>query len=97
MTMSTLGAADVNSNDPHIGYSSSNVANTVGSVTAPQAGLPTFNGTSNDPTENLYTAGPITVLTSASDGVRRTISFTPPVPAAPTGLNFTGVTAISLH
>ncbi len=96
MTMSTLGAADTNSNDPHIGYSSSNVANTVGSVTAPQAGSPTFNGTSNDPTENLYTAGAITVLTSAVDGSRRTMSFTPPIPAAPTGLNFTGVSAISI-
>ena len=92
MTLSTLGAADTNSNDPHIGYSSSNVANTVGSVTAPQAGSPTFNGTSNDPTENLYTAGAITVLTSVADGSRRTMSFTPPVPNAPTGLTFTGVT-----
>jgi hypothetical protein len=96
MTMSTLGAADTNSRDPHIGYSSSNAANTVGSVTAPQAGSPTFNGTSNDPTENLYTAGAITVLTSAVDGTRRTMSFTPPVPTAPTALNFTGVSAISI-
>jgi Carboxypeptidase regulatory-like domain/G8 domain len=96
MTMSTLGAADTNSRDPHIGYSSSNLANTVGSVTAPQAGSPTFNGTSNDPTENLYTAGAITVLTSAVDGARRTMSFTPPTPTAPTGLSFTGVSAISI-
>ncbi|MBL8183048.1 MAG: hypothetical protein JNL64_15725 [Blastocatellia bacterium] len=96
MTMSTLGAADTNSNDPHIGYSSSNIANTVGSVTAPQAGVPTFNGTSNDPTENLYTAGAITVLTSAVDGSRRTMSFTPPTPVAPAGLNFTAISAISI-
>ena len=80
MTLSTLGAADVNSNDPHFGYSSNNVANTVGSVTAPQAGSPTFNGTSNDPVENLYTAGAITVLTSAANGSRRTMSFTPRYP-----------------
>ncbi len=102
MTMSTLGAADANSNDPHIGFSSSNTANTVGSVTAPYDGTvtPTFDGASNDPVENLYnTAGPIPVLTSAADGVRRTFSFTPPVPSAPSGLNFTGVSgsAITLN
>ena len=48
MTMSTLGAADVNSRDPNIGFSSSNVAGTVGSVAAPQSGAPppTFDGSS---------------------------------------------------
>ena len=73
MTMTTLGAADVNSRDPHIGFSSSNIAGTVGSVTAPQSGAPapTFDGASADPVENLYTAGPITVLTSAAQGSRR--------------------------
>ncbi len=98
MTMTTAGAADTNSRDPHIGFSSSNVAGTVGSVTAPQSGTPapTFNGASHDPVENLYTAGAITVLTSAAQGSRRIFTFTPPTPAAPTGLNFTGVTQLAM-
>jgi hypothetical protein len=98
MAMSTLGAADVNSRDPHIGFSSSNTAGNVGSVTAAQSGTPapTFNGSSNDPVENLYTAGAITVLTSAAQGSRRLFSFTPPTPAAPAGLNFTGVTQLAM-
>jgi FG-GAP-like repeat/Fibronectin type III domain len=98
MTMSTLGAADTNSRDPHIGFSSSNVAGTVGSVTAAQSGTPapTFNGASNDPVENLYTAGAITVLTSAAQGSRRSFTFTPPTPTAPTALNFTGVTQLAM-
>ena len=99
MTMSTAGAADTNSNDPHIGFSSTNTAGNVGSVTAPRDGLttPTFNGASNDPVENLYNvAGAIPVLTSAMDGVRRRFTFTPPTPTAPTGLNFTGVTQLAM-
>ncbi|GEM_PF-1141416 len=98
MTMSTLGAADTNSRDPHIGFSSTNTANNVGSVTAAQSGTPapTFNGASNDPVENLYTAGVITALNSATDGARRTFSFTPPTPNAPTALNFTGVTQLAM-
>jgi len=98
MTMSTLGAADVNSRDPHIGFSSSNTAGTVGSVTAPQSGAPppTFDGASATPTANLYTAGAITVLTSAAQGSRRIFTFTPPTPNAPTALNFTGVTQLAM-
>jgi hypothetical protein len=98
MTMSTLGAADTNSRDPHIGFSSTNTAGNVGSVTAAQGGAPapTFNGASNDPVENLYTAGAITVLTSVADGSRRSFSYSPPVPTAPTGLNFTGVTQLAM-
>jgi hypothetical protein len=98
MTMSAAGAASTDSRDPNIGFSSSNVANTVGSVTAPQSGTPapTFNGASATPVANLYTAGPITVLTSAAQGSRRSFTFTPPVPNAPTGLNFTGVTQIAM-
>ena len=63
MTMSAAGAADGNSNDPQIGFSSTNTAGNVGSVTAPQDGMttPTFNGASATPTNNLYTtAGAIT-------------------------------------
>ncbi|HJQ68022.1 MAG TPA: C25 family cysteine peptidase [Blastocatellia bacterium] len=98
MTMSTLGAADTNSNDPQIGFSSTNTAGNVGSVTAAQSGTPapTFNGASATPVNNLYTAGSITVLSSATDGVRRRFTFTPPTPTAPTGLNFTGVTQLAM-
>ena len=98
MTMSTLGAADTNSRDPNIGFSSSNVAGTVGSVTAAQGGAPapTFDGASATPVANLYTAGAITTLTSASQGSRRIFTYTPPVPNAPTGLNFTGVTQLAM-
>lgn len=98
MTMSTLGAADTNSRDPHIGFSSTNTAGNVGSVTAAQSGTPapTFDGASNNPVENLYTAGPINVLSSAMDGARRRFTFTPPIPTAPTGLNFTGVTQLAM-
>ena len=76
MTMSAAGAADANSQNPNIGFSSSNAAGTVGSVTAAQSGTPapTYNGASATPVDNLYTAGTIPVLTSAADGSRRTFS-----------------------
>jgi Peptidase family C25/Fibronectin type III domain len=98
MTMSTAGAADPNSRDPNIGFSSSNIAGTVGSVTAAQSGTPapTFDGASVTAVANLYTAGAITVLTSAANGSRRIFSFTPPTPTAPTGLNFTSVTQLAM-
>lgn len=98
MTMSTLGAADTNSRDPHIGFSSTNTANNVGSITAPQSGAPTptYNGTSNDPTENLYTAGSIITLSGAVDGSRRIFSLTSPVPVAPTAGAVTGVTQLAM-
>jgi uncharacterized repeat protein (TIGR01451 family) len=95
MAMSTLGAADANSQNPNIGFSSSNAAGTVGSVTAAQSGTPapTFNGASATPVANLYTAGAIPVLTSAADGSRRTFSFCPATPAPAGGpLSFTAVT-----
>jgi Carboxypeptidase regulatory-like domain/Fibronectin type III domain/G8 domain len=97
MTMSAAGAADANSNDPQIGFSSTNTANNVGSVTAPQSGTPapTFNGTSAVPTNNLYVAGSIAVLSSATQGARRTFTFTPPIPTAPTSITFTAVTPAS--
>lgn len=98
MTMTAAGAADVNSRDPNIGFSSSNTAGTVGSVTAAQSGTPapTFDGTSATPVANLYTAGAITVLTSASQGSRRTFTFTPPTPTAPTALTFTAITGTGM-
>ncbi|WP_386066036.1 beta strand repeat-containing protein [Tahibacter sp. UC22_41] len=91
MTMSTAGSTDPNSNKPNIGFSSSNVAGTVGSVTAPAGSEPTFNGSLSTATANVYSAGAITALSSAANGSRRTMTFTPPVTAAPTGLNFTGL------
>src|ERR1051325_400775 len=99
MTMSVAGAADTNSRDPNIGFSSSTAAGTVGSVTAAQSGTPapTFNGASAVPVANLYVAGPITVLTSAADGSRRTFSFCPPsVNPAGGPLTFTGVTQTAM-
>jgi uncharacterized repeat protein (TIGR01451 family) len=95
MTMSAAGAADANSQNPNIGFSSSNAAGTVGSVTAAQSGTPapTYNGASATPVANLYTAGAIPVLTSAADGSRRTFSFCPAAPAPAGGpLSFTAVT-----
>ncbi|MGC2235791.1 MAG: G8 domain-containing protein [Pyrinomonadaceae bacterium] len=94
MTMSAAGAADANSNSPEFGFSSSNTAGTVGSITAAQSGTPapTFDGSSATPVDNLYVAGTIPVLTSATNGTRRTFSFTPPIPTSPTGLTFTTVT-----
>jgi hypothetical protein len=98
MTMSTAGAADTNSKDPNIGFSSSNTAGTVGSVTAPQSGTPdpTFNGTSATAVANTYVAGSIPVLSSAANGSRRIFSFAPPVPTAPTALTFAPVSAGSM-
>ena len=99
MAMSTAGAADLNANSPQFGFSSSNVAGTVGSISASQSGAPppTFDGASATPVDNLYVAGPIVVLSSATDGSRRTFDFTPPVPAAPTFLTFTPVTATTIQ
>src|ERR1044072_8666940 len=79
MTMSTLGAADTNSRDPNIGFSSTNTAGNVGSVTAAQSGTPapTFDGASATPVANLYTAGSIIVLSSVADGSRRIFTFAP--------------------
>ncbi len=98
MTMSVNGAASTDSRDPHIGFSSGNVANTVGSVTAAQSGTPapTFDGVTALPVANLYTAGAITALNSAANGSRRTFSYTPTTPVAPTALNFTSVTATAM-
>ncbi len=95
MTMSAAGAADANSQNPNIGFSSSNAAGTVGSVTAAQSGTPapTYNGASATPVANLYTAGTIPVLTSAADGSRRTFLFCSTAPAPAGGpVTFTGVT-----
>ncbi|MEP6851014.1 MAG: G8 domain-containing protein [Acidobacteriota bacterium] len=99
MNMSVAGAADSNSRDPNIGFSSGATAGTVGSVTAPQSGTPapTYSGASAVPVANLYTAGNIAVLSSAADGTRRTFDFVSPAPSGdPSGINFSGVTATGM-
>ncbi|HEV7644006.1 MAG TPA: hypothetical protein VGO50_08715 [Pyrinomonadaceae bacterium] len=98
MTMSVAGAASTDSQDPQIGFSSNNAANTVGSIVAPQTGIPapTYNGTSAVPGANLYTAGAITTLSNAVDGSRRIFSFTPPIPVAPSNNGVTGITSTGL-
>src|SRR4030095_15783692 len=57
---------------------------------------PTYDGASATPTANLYTAGAITVLTSAAQGSRRIFTLTPPTPTAPTALSFTGITGTTM-
>jgi uncharacterized repeat protein (TIGR01451 family) len=99
MTMSAAGAAATDSQSPQLGLSTNNALGTVGSITAAQTGIPapTYSGASPTPVNNLYVAGPITVLTSAADGARRTFLLTPPVvnpPGAP--LTFTAVAAASM-
>lgn len=99
MNMSASGASSTDSQDPHIGFSSTSTAGNVGSVSAPVSGTPapSYDGTAAAPLTNLYnTAGAITVLTSAADGARRTFAFTPPIPTAPTGLGFTSVVSNSV-
>lgn len=93
MSMSVAGAADVNSKDPHIGFSSGNVVNSIGSVTAPQSGtpLPSYDGAAATAAANIYAAGLITSLSSVAQVSRRIFSYTPLVPAAASGLNFTTV------
>lgn len=101
MNMSVAGAADDNSKDPHIGFSSGNVTNSIGSVTAPQSGTPapTYDGISAAAATNLYIAGTITTLHSAADGSRRIFIYTPPLPAAPANLSFTavGISSMTLN
>ena len=93
MTMSAAGSADENSKDPHIGFSSGNIINTVGSVTAQQTGspLPTYDGGSAIPVANHYTAGNIGTLSSSMEGSRRIFVYAAPVPQGASALNFTGI------
>ncbi len=99
MTMSTAGAADANSKDPHIGFSTGTTAGLIGTVTAPQSGTPapSFSGSAATAVANTYPAGPIPVLTSAADGARRSFTFTPPsAPAAPTNLTFSNISPVAI-
>ncbi len=99
MTMGAAGAADPNSQSPQMGFSSNNAVGTIGTITAAQSGIPapTFSGVAAAPVNNLYVAGPITVLTSATDGSRRSFQLTSPAVTAPGGpLTFTGVTTTGM-
>ena len=97
MSMSVAGAGDANSNSPDFGLSSSNTATTVGYVTADQSGTPSPFYTAGSPAVgNLYVAGVITVLNSTIDGSRRIFTYTPPVPIAPSALNFTSIGATGM-
>ena len=93
MTLSFSAFSNPDSQSPQIGFSSGNTSGNVGSVTAPQSGTPapTFDGASATPVDNSYNTGSISVLSSSVNGSRRIFSFTPPVPTAPTNLNFTAV------
>ena len=71
-----------------IGFCSSNIVNTVMSVTH---ATPFNTNTTATPTSVTYaTAGAITTLNSAANGSRVQITFTPPVLNAPLALSFTG-------
>ena len=99
MAMSAAGAADANSQSPQFGFSSSNTVGTVGSLTVAQSGTPapTFSGAAATPVNNLYVAGAIPALTSATNGTRRSFTLTPPLVNAPGGpLTFTAVSATSM-
>ncbi|MBL8298437.1 MAG: DUF11 domain-containing protein [Rhodanobacteraceae bacterium] len=99
MSMNSLAITQRIAHSPHIGFSSSNLAGTIGSVDAPHSGtpVPNFSSASATAVANLYNVlGPITVLTSDANGSRRTFSFTPPVPTAPTALNFTAASSFSM-
>ena len=84
MSMSASGAGSVDSQDPQIGFSSTNAAGNIGSVAAPVSGTPapSYDGAGAAPLANLYNAaGPITVLTSAADGAAA--DSAPRLPAPP--------------
>jgi hypothetical protein len=98
MTMSAGGAADLNCNTPHIGFSSGNVAGAVGSFSAPFSGTPAPSYISNATTaaSNTFTAGNIPVLSSVANGARRIFQLTPPTTTAPSALSFTGISATGM-
>jgi hypothetical protein len=80
-----------------IGFSSSNTANTIGQLTTINT-TPTYSTSATSYTTTSFAASTAFAnLNSSSDGSRRVFRFTPNAPsAAPTGLNFTAVTAGSI-
>ncbi len=97
MQLSSAAAGDPNSNDPQIGFSVGSFFGQIGTVTAEQDGspAPTYNGLTDTPVNNLYTAGTIGALSSGGEGTRRVFRFIPPVPGTPTGLTGSNVTKVS--
>ncbi|TCJ16550.1 hypothetical protein EPD60_07340 [Flaviaesturariibacter flavus] len=85
-----------------IGFSSGSAANTIMSITNTSTNafsttaVTLITPTRPTGTTAPYPTSPIPDLNSASDGSRKTYVFTPPVPAAPTALNFTAVTVSSM-
>jgi hypothetical protein len=76
----------------YVGFSTGSASGTVATITTSTGTVSTTAATSNQ-----YTLGaPVAELTSAADGSRRIYTFTPPVPADPTNLNFTSVGASSM-
>jgi hypothetical protein len=77
----------------YIGFSFSSTAGNFATVTSSTMAL----ATTGTPTSNQYTLGSsVTELTSAVDGSRKILMFTPATNTAPTGLNFTSVNAVAM-
>jgi hypothetical protein len=76
-----------------MGFSWSNGSSTIGGITAPQNGTPSYvvGGATN-----AYQSGTITVLDSSADGSRRNVVLAPPIPSPPTNLTFTSVGSSSM-
>jgi hypothetical protein len=92
MSMSEMGAAD---SGPQIGFSSGSDPGMIGSIDA-QVAARSFDGSSNAPVSNAYPVGPIDVLTSVSDGSRRSFLLTPPEAGSPGALLFSDVTTTAM-
>jgi hypothetical protein len=68
-----------------VGFSSSNTANTVGSLGVVNTGSPTYNSTSTAYATTSITSGAtIPNINSTADGARTSFVFTPPTVTAPT-------------
>src|SRR5450759_646365 len=79
-------------NPQYIGFSINSTANTFATVDTAN----TVNTTGN-PTGNQFPLGAaMASLNSPVEGARRTYTFTPPIPTAPTNLTFTDVTPHSM-
>jgi hypothetical protein len=78
-------------NAQYIGFSTGNTANTFASVDTANTVSTTVLAANQFPLSS-----PMASLTSATQGSRRIYSFTPATPTAPTGLNYTGVSATAM-
>ncbi|MCX6319656.1 MAG: hypothetical protein NTW29_20425 [Bacteroidetes bacterium] len=87
-TMSITSTGSASDATVAIGFATNTTANNLAYVTSSTNASATTSPFTDNPT---YAAGPIANLNSAADGSRRIYKYTPTVPAAPTGLNFTAV------